>query len=322
MDLPPAPAPFSTGAHAAELIARLEGRLVELHPEVLADEDPEPLHRMRVSMRRLRTCLRQFAPALELPAGVSERRIAKAGRRLGMARDLDVLRDRLEGELMPGLPANEREALRPVLKQLRRERRLAYEQMALELRSGGYLELLARLQGWLRSPRFSVLGRQPLRDWLLEWQAPLLIPLFVHPGWFVAGRDDDPETVHDLRKQFKSARYALENLLPVTGPLCRTWAERFRDLQDRLGEINDLLVLRKAIDDQLPGRLAESLPVLHSHLDGAAARCWLEWRGEAERLQALPQRRSLLEGLLREPEPATLSPANGGGFRPGPESGS
>lgn len=294
------PAGLTNGAFALELIHQSTRRLVELHGPVLADRDPEPLHQMRVTMRRLRTCMRQFAPALLLPATVSERRIAKVGRRLGMARDLDVLRDRLQNDLLPHLSEGEGKALRPVLKQLRRERSLACEQLEGVLRSGNYLEMLARLQRWRKEPRFTPLGERPLQEWLVEWQAPLLSSLFSHPGWFVADLKGDLESVHDLRKQCKNARYGLENLAPFTGPRCREWARRFKGLQELLGELNDLQVLQKAIDDQLPGRLRDSLPRLHGLLQARADTCWGQWRSEAESLQHPLRRHRLLQDLLLE----------------------
>ena len=96
--------PFSNGAFAVDLIGRYTHKLVALQSPVLADRDPEPLHLMRVSLRRLRSCLQQFAPALRLPRAVADPRLAKTVRRLGMARDLDVLRQRLEQDLMAELP--------------------------------------------------------------------------------------------------------------------------------------------------------------------------------------------------------------------------
>jgi CHAD domain-containing protein len=257
---------------------------------------------MRVTMRRLRTCLRQFAPALQLPSSVTERRIAKVGRRLGMARDLDVLRDRLQSDLLPQLSEAEGKALRPVLKQLRRERALAYEQLVGVLRSGNYLEMLSRLQRWQKEPRFTPLGEQPLQEWLVEWQAPLLTILFSHPGWFVTELEGDLESVHDLRKQCKSARYLLENLSSFTGRRCREWARRFKGVQELLGELNDLQVLQKAIDDQLPGRLRDNLPRLHGLLQDRARHCWSQWRLEAETLQHPSSRHLLLLDVLLERE--------------------
>lgn len=289
--------PFSNGAFAVDLIARFTDKLVSLQGPVLADSDPEPLHQMRVALRRLRTCLHQFAPALQLPRAVADPRLAKAVRRLGMARDLDVLRERLEKDLMPELPEAERKALKPVLKQLRRERALAYEQVVSTLQSGGYLKLLSQLQGWLRHPEFTPLGELPLPGWTLEWQAPMIAGLFQHPGWFIVEQEGDMERVHDLRKRLKAARYGLENLGAVTGSRCRQWVVELRDLQELLGELNDLNVLERAIDDQLPSGLARSLPALEALLDHRAQGCWEQWRQRAEGLM-LPERRLSLSMAL------------------------
>jgi CHAD domain-containing protein len=295
--------PFSNGAFAVDLIGRFTHKLASLQGPVLADNDPEPLHQMRVSLRRLRTCLHQFAPALLLPRTVGDPRLAKTVRRLGMARDLDVLRERLEQDLMGELPEPERKALKPVLKQLRRERALAYEQVVTALQSGGYLKLLAQLQGWLRHPELTPLGELPLLGWTLEWQAPMIAGLFQHPGWFVLERAGDMERVHDLRKQLKTARYGLENLGAVTGSRCRQWAAELRDLQELLGELNDLHVLEKAIDDQLPSGLARSVPALEDLLRRRAQACWDQWRLRADALILPERRRSLSMALWLERRP-------------------
>jgi CHAD domain-containing protein len=202
----------------------------------------------------------------------------------------------------------EGKALRPVLKQLRRERALACEQLAGVLRSGNYLEMLSRLQRWQKEPRFTPLGELPLQEWLVEWQAPLLTALFSHPGWFVADLEGDLESVHDLRKQCKSARYSLENVAPFTGRHCREWARRFKGLQELLGELNDLQVLQKAIDDQLPGRLRDSLPRLHDLLQDRSRQCWGHWRSEAQILQQPGRRHRLLQDLLLEQGEQAMPP--------------
>ena len=292
--------PFSNGAFAVGLIGRFTHKLASLQGPVLADNDPEPLHQMRVALRRLRTCLHQFAPALQLPKAVADPRLAKTVRRLGMARDLDVLRDRLEKDLMPELPEAERRALKPVFKQLRRERALAYEQVVTTLQSSGYLKLLSQLQGWLRHPEFTRLGELPLLAWTLEWQAPMIAGLFQHPGWFILKQEGDMERVHDLRKRLKTARYGLENLGAVTGSRCRQWVAELRELQELLGELNDLHVLERAIDDQLPAGLARSLPVLEALLRRRAQGCWDQWRQRADGLILPERRRSLSMALWLE----------------------
>ena len=282
------------------LVARQVARLTSLQAPVLADQDPEPLHQMRVAMRRLRTTLRQFAPVLILPSGVRDQRIAKSVRRLGLARDLDVLRERLEDDLVPELPERERRALEPVFRQLRRERRIAYDHLVEVLRGRSHLELLARLQDWLRQPRFTPLGEEPLHCWLWEWQLPPVLELFLHPGWRVSDAGGEADTVHDLRKQIKEVRYRLENLRGTGGPCQRDTVGQLRQLQELLGDWHDLEVLAKAIDDQMPRSLATDLPELAAQLRERRGDCWVRWREQAAELGASRSRRSRFEGLNRE----------------------
>jgi CHAD domain-containing protein len=287
----------SVGAHALTLFAGSCQRLVALQPEVLLDRDPEPLHQMRVAMRRLRASLRQFAPAVLLPPALREARLARLGRRLGMARDLDVLRHRLESDLLPQLPEAELQSLKPVLRQLRRERRLAGEQLAETLRSGSYLKLLSRLQKWLRQPAFTPLAEQPLADWLLPLQLPSLAEVFCHPGWFVTDPSAEADLLHDLRKRCKACRYALENLAPIHGPLLAPWIGRYRSVQQLLGDLNDLQVLEAAIADQISADLANDLPVLHSLLQRQVRGIWHDWQPLVAQLNSPASQQQLLLDL-------------------------
>ena len=104
----------SGGAYAAGLIQRHLKQIVSLQGGVLKDEEPEPLHQLRVHLRKLRTLLVQFGPALVLPERLTEQGLAKSGRRLGLVRDLDVLAGQIQQQL-PRLPAPELAALKPVL---------------------------------------------------------------------------------------------------------------------------------------------------------------------------------------------------------------
>jgi CHAD domain-containing protein len=272
--------------------------LVRWHGPVLDNRDPEPLHQMRVSMRRLRTTLDQFGPALVLPKGVTAERVAKPLRRLGLARDLDVLGELLERGLLPQLPKAEAKQLKPVLKQLRRERQLAHGAVVATLQSSAYLALVAQLQGWLKDPQFSAWGESPLAGWLWELQLPALGELFLHPGWLVAELGDQGEAIHGLRIAIKRARYGLEAIGPMAGPGTRRWIQRFMLAQDLLGELNDGEVLRRAIDSQIPQGLDEAMPELLGLLDQQRQELWQQWRHQARSLNTSRQRRSLLQALL------------------------
>ena len=94
----------STGVFASALLEQRVKRLVGLQLDVLADRDPEPLHQMRVTCRQMRSTVEQFADALVLPEAVSPQRLARIGSDLGLSRDLDVLRHRLEHHWQPLLP--------------------------------------------------------------------------------------------------------------------------------------------------------------------------------------------------------------------------
>lgn len=287
------PIPPSNGALAQGLITQHLQRVISCHQRVLDRHDPEPLHQMRVAMRRLRTTLQQFAPLLVLPAEVTDRRLGRVVRRLGMARDLDVLQGRLVDTFMPQLPKAEEAALQPVLKALRRERHQARDHLRDVLHSSGHLSLVAALQQWLKQPRTTPLAAQPAQEWLLEWQLPGLQTLMLHPAWLVSEAGAEVDSLHALRKQIKTARYQLENLAGLMGPQVQPWIGHLRQGQDLLGELNDLEVLRQAIEDQLPSGLRQSLPQLHWLLQQHGLRCWSLWREQVDLLWTPRQRRRL-----------------------------
>lgn len=289
----------SNGAYALDLLQKQVLKLVQLQAPVSAREGSEPLHQMRVAMRRLSATLVQFEPALRVPAAINNQRLAKWVRRLGMARDLDVLRERLEDGLMPQLPQPEVRTLRPVLKQLRRERHLAYDSVVEVLKSPSYLEGLAQLQRWFKQPEYTDLGQLPIADWMADWQLPCLEGLFLHPGWQVHSLGQDPDCLHELRRQLKQVRYRLENLAPLQGPSSAPWIGRFKRGQELLGECNDLLVLQRAINDQLQSELAVKLPQLAWLLEVNQSHCWQLWSELVRELLPAQQRRRLRRDLLR-----------------------
>jgi len=293
--------PLSNGQFARDLLQRQIDRLVQLQTSVAEGKGPEPLHQMRVTMRRLRTTVVQFESAVQLPPAINDQRLAKWVRRLGLARDLDVLRERLEDGFLPQLPEAEVRALRPVLKQLRRERQLAYGHVVEVLQSRSYLEGLAQLQRWLKQPEFTRLGEQPIREWVLEWQGPCLASLFLHPGWQVCSAEGEVEVLHELRRQIKQARYRLENLSALEGAQTAGWIARFKQAQELLGEFNDLQVLQRAINDQVPGRLEEVFPQLEWLLVQHQRHCWEQWRELAGDLLPPRQRQRLWRSLLPRP---------------------
>ena len=287
---------LTSGDYARELIQRQIRRLGKLQGEVLADHDPEPLHQLRVSLRRLRTALTQFGPALVLPESVTDRRIAAVARRTGLCRDLDVLQLRLHQQLLPRLPGDEQQALEKPMKRLARDRSQAFDTLKEALHSSRYLKLLARLHQWQQQPRFTPLGVRPLAAWLYDWQAPFTAGLCLHDGWRV--EDPTAEALHDLRKRIKAARYALEHLEDWCGPALRAWIQELRQAQEHLGELHDLQILNLTLGGGRSALKSSRLVVLRSELEGQQAEHWLRWRELALRLQQDHHRHAIHRQLL------------------------
>lgn len=287
---------LTSGAFAQELIHRQIRRLGKLQAEVLADREAEPLHQMRVSLRRLRTALLQFGPALELPESVSECRIAAVARRTSLCRDLDVLQLRLRQHLLPRLPSEEQRSLEGAMKRLSRDRAQAFGTLAEALHSSRYLKLLERLNKWQKRPRFTSLGEQRLLPWLVDWQAPFTAGLFLHPGWAV--EDPASEALHGLRKRIKEARYSLENLERWCEPPLLAWIEDLRQAQEHLGELHDLQILYRNLADSHSLRKRSALPMLRAELKSQQLQHWLRWRELAKPLLSDAKRHTLQRQLV------------------------
>jgi CHAD domain-containing protein len=283
------------GTYALRLIQVQVKRLGKLQPKVLADENPESLHQLRVSLRRLRTILHQFMPALALPESVDTNRIAAVARCTSLTRDLDVLRERLERQLLPLLPADERQAMEPAMKRLGRQRNQAFDLLADALRSPNYLKILARLHRWQDSPRFTRLGDQTIDYWLYELHAPFTGILFLHRGW--QANDYSAEELHSLRKLIKNARYALENLEPWLDSKIQDGIAQLRNAQGILGDLHDLGVLELILaDHKMPVKL-KKLPTLRAEIKRQQRRCWLDWQQQVARLQSRDFRNQFCHGL-------------------------
>ncbi|MFO8237742.1 MAG: CHAD domain-containing protein, partial [Prochlorococcaceae cyanobacterium] len=240
--------PILNGDHAHGLIAQHCRQLVQLQGPVLDSRETEPLRQMDEHLRRLHGTVLQFQPALELPEGVSAKRLAKTQRRLAIARDLDRLRERLDAAFLPQAPEREVRRLKPVLRQLKRERQLAQDHLGESLRSASHLEQLALLQGWLREPRYTALGLEPLHSWLLEWMDDPA-SLLLHRGWWVAERREQLASLRDLGARLADHGDRLDTLPGPAATAQRHWRQQLQRGRDLLGELNDLEVLRKAIDD-------------------------------------------------------------------------
>lgn len=294
-------AQVSCGAFAAALLDQRVRRLVSLQLDVLSDRDPEPLHQMRVTCRQMRSTVEQFAAALLLPEQVSASRLSRIGSDLGLCRDLDVMRQRLDHHWKPLLPEREQAALRKLLKQLKRERKLAFVVLTDTLKGRRYLKLLARLQVWLRQPQFTPMGAEPIVAWSPELQQAVLAGLFTVPGWWVEHphEADAAIALHQLRRRLKQARYGLANLSGLDPQAIEPWLIQFKQMQTALGDLQDLRVLFSTIERLLDQAPDVAMPTLCSLIFEARDQAWQRWLHVSSTLRSVDGRQQLMRLQLR-----------------------
>ena len=121
-------------------------------PGARRGDDPEELHQLRVTTRRLRAYLRAARPLLDESWAESLRAEARwLGSVLGSARDLDVLLERFRAEVA-GLEADDAPYLRGLLDTLEPERVAAYAEVVDGARERPLLALLDRIEAAAAPP--------------------------------------------------------------------------------------------------------------------------------------------------------------------------
>ncbi len=207
--------------------------------------DPEPVHQMRVAVRRLRSALAVFRPAIASPA--VDRLVAdlKAfGTRLGPSRDWDVFMNETLRDVLAAVPDDAR--LSRLAHAAERRRHTAYLTLR-EFLAGPEFRQLGIDLAWLASAQSWQADLPPeaedvLQTGLLSFAGSVLHRR--HRKLLAAGDhidDLDPAGLHAVRLRAKRLRYTVEMfaaLFPGKAP--RRFLRRLSALQERLGELNDV----------------------------------------------------------------------------------
>ena len=228
------PAPEGARAVVRLLLEQARARTARL-----ADpDDAEALHDFRVSVRRLRSTLRAWRG--ELGDAVRDkdlRRLGRAARATGEARDAEVLRgwvERLHSDLPP--------AHRPAAAWLRERLHPRHGGRAVA-RAGRRLLRVADALDRRLLPGAS--GTDPFARALA---AHVRKQVSAITGWLAAvqGPDDAPRA-HRARIEVKRLRYLLDPLRGVRGVEVEPALESLRALQELLGELNDARLAARAL---------------------------------------------------------------------------
>lgn len=237
------------GLTVAEAFGFVLGHLADVilynAPLAAAGRDgPDPVHEMRVAVRRLRSTIALFRPAVGCPAVDAAAAGLKAlADRLGPARDWDVFVAETAATVAKVLPNDA--SLRRLRAVAERRRRQAYAALRDWLDGVEFRRLALALAGLAggRAWRTALDPRQAETLGLsLEAFANRALARRLH-RLAAAGEAIehlDPEALHAIRLRAKRMRYVAEVFAPLyPGKATRRFMRRLARLQDRLGRLND-----------------------------------------------------------------------------------
>jgi CHAD domain-containing protein len=246
-ELPPG---LSVGAACAFACAHLGRVILHYAPLAAAREGTEPVHQMRVAVRRLRSALALFGRAV---AG-AEVEAAKAGlgalgRALGPARDWDVFTTGSGEAVAAAFPADA--AVARLIAAAGRRRDACYDELRRVLDSAEFRRLgitlatLAAARPWERvapqdgdaaARRVEALGAS-LHEYAARALSRRLRHLTAH-GDDISALPED--TLHAIRLRAKRLRYGAEIFAPLYPRReARRFIRRLTRLQEWLGHLND-----------------------------------------------------------------------------------
>jgi CHAD domain-containing protein len=222
--------------YARERARVLAGRVAGEAARTADSPDAEAVHDLRVSIRRLSACLREFAGCFP------RKQRKRARRRLKRLMDLAAaVRDRdITLKLMARAGVAAGAAIR---------KRLAAQ------RTGAASALAAAAREWEETP---LLADPPDEDLATASRRARRILPPMAERYFALGRElsaheaAGPAEMHGFRLATKRLRYTLELFRPCYGPAMEKRLEELRAIQTYLGDLNDCDVARRLAGQVAP----------------------------------------------------------------------
>lgn len=299
------------GDWAAIAIDKHLKKVIKHEANVLKDKNPEDLHQMRVGMRRLRSAMTGFAPALKLPKAAQEKKVGKIARILGNLRDLDVLKAALENEYKPSLPSQEQKSLETALEELNKQRDCVLIEVKKTLHSKRYKSLKQSLTKWLKEPEYHDIAQMPIEEVLPDLLLPEISKLLLHPGWLLGSEikvaeietvekllAEDGDVLHSLRKQIKRTRYQMEVFSEFYGEGYTAYLEDVKSIQEVLGKIQDGAVLTDFLKEASDSNIKHSTPTLANQLSQTSYEAWQQWQNLQHRYLNIDVRKGFHMAIL------------------------
>jgi CHAD domain-containing protein len=261
IDLPGA---ASIGEVVSAICLKLVEAMEQNYRGVIEDIDSEFLHDFRIAIRRTRSLLTLMKKVLPPEATAHfQEEFRWLGSVTGSVRDIDVYL--LERDIyMDLLPEPLRPGLATFFAELERQRAVELKLLRRHLSSQRYEQLLAAWQHYLYDPGSDLFGSvrakrcKPLVDSIITKR----FKGFIKHGNRIDAASADQE-LHALRIKGKKLRYLLEFFRSFyDGSQTDRFLKQMKNLQDNLGDFNDLSVQQEMLGehlDRLSGRNKRSV---------------------------------------------------------------
>ena len=225
---------------AAEVLRTRFDEIAGLRRAVLASDDIEAVHEMRVATRRLRSALRDFAPLLRSrPLKTVRKDLKELADTLGVARDEDVALVALEKLQKKAPEPAVKTGIEKLIAERRKKRACAQRDLTaalaasalddLQRRFHAAVEKAAQKKSKAQTVSFTDAGRAAVLNGLEEFcrlSESLYAPHRV-------------KRLHRLRISAKRLRYAVELFTACRGEQLTPFAEEIAEMQSYLGEVHD-----------------------------------------------------------------------------------
>ena len=246
----PAITPDLTTGDGLQVIGRAcLSHLLANERSLIEHHDPEAVHQMRVALRRFRSALKLFRPVLS-PDSVQELLVDIRWLlgHLGPARDADVLMDEIITPARQALPQNQ--ALAHFAQDWRTMRDQAFSLAVCSVAEPRFTRMAIALGQWLENADWKAtqpaLSTRPLRDYAVKVLRKGRKKMLRLGGKSLLSLP--PEQRHQIRILGKQVRYASEFFAPLfTGSSHSSFIALLCELQDQLGQLNDIMVARQQL---------------------------------------------------------------------------
>jgi CHAD domain-containing protein len=256
---PELPEDLSVAEAFAHVAGHLADAIVQLAPDAAhPGAGPEPVHQMRVAVRRLRSATRVFRRALAAPEiGEADKALKALAAKLAPTRDWDVFVTETAAAAMAAFPAEKR--LQRLLAAAERQRRACRKELRHYLAGADFRHLGILLACLASAPHTATPdAAEPPTSPLREFAAQVLGKRYRHLARIDNQLADlEPAALHAIRLQAKRLRYTAEIFAPIyPGKPAHRFIRRLSRLQDRLGALNDAAVCQHLMGELSNGNHA------------------------------------------------------------------